>query len=208
MRQVWASGGDPGGVCRASCTCCLSSLTHRGADSQDARGQLLTATTLDSPSCLYVPSLHGASRGQLLRACKDVSWGVAEVKELARKEGGVGATTVMGGVACLQQEVSVPVLQLYSPIITFTIQRQPGAHAQEVSGDHVTSAVCVPSATSTVTPPPTSAGSSLYSTCHLRTWPCVLADAVPEPLDTQICKKETVKMFYFFKSLDILFQYH
>lgn len=64
----------------------------------------------------------------------------------------------MGGwVACLQQEVSVPVLQLYSPIITFTIQRQAGAHALEVSGDHVTSAVCVcvcvPSATPTVTPP-------------------------------------------------------
>lgn len=52
-----------------------------------------------------------------------------------------------GWVACLQQEVSVPVLQLYSPIITFTIRRRLGAHAQEVSGDHVTSAVCVPSTT-------------------------------------------------------------
>lgn len=30
----------------------------------------------------------------------------------------------------------------------------PEAHAQEVSGDHVTSAVCAPSTTPTLTPPP------------------------------------------------------
>lgn len=83
-------------------------------------------------------------------------------------QGGGGGDYSHGWVACLQQEVSVPVLQLYSPIITFTIQRQLGAHAQEVSGDHVTSAVCVPSTTPTMTPPPTFA-STLYSTCHLET---------------------------------------
>lgn len=67
-----------------------------------------------------------------------MSVGVAEVKELVK-----GGTTVMGGLHAFKQEVSVLVLQLYSPIITFTIQRQLGAHAQEVSGDHVTAAVCV-----------------------------------------------------------------
>ena len=45
-------------------------------------------------------------------------------------------------------------LQLYPTIITFTIRRQLGANVQEVSGDHVTSAVCSPSATHTVTPAP------------------------------------------------------
>lgn len=90
-----------------------------------------------------------------------MSVGVAEVKELARR----GGDCSLGWVACLQQEVSVALLQLYSPIITFTIQRQLRAHAQEVSGDHVTSAVCVPSTTTTMTPPPTCA-SPLHSTCH------------------------------------------
>lgn len=64
-------GGDPGGVCRASSTCCLSSLAHRGADSLDAGGQLLTGPT----ARFYVAPLRGASEGQLLRACKDVSGG-------------------------------------------------------------------------------------------------------------------------------------
>lgn len=88
--------------------------------------------------CFYLPPLHGASQGQLLRACKDVSGGGGG--QGVGKEGGGYSH---GWVACLQQEVSVPVLQLYSPIITFTIQRQLGAHAQEVSGDHITSTVCV-----------------------------------------------------------------
>lgn len=44
-----------------------------------------------------------------------MSVGVAEVKELARRGGGGYSP---GGVACLPQEVSVPVLQLYSLIIT------------------------------------------------------------------------------------------
>lgn len=57
--------------------------------------------------------------------------------------------------ACLREEVTVPVLQLYHTIITFTIQRQLRAHTQ-VSGDHVTSTMweCVPSTTSAMTPPP------------------------------------------------------
>lgn len=71
-----------------------------------------------------------------------------------------------GWVACLQQEVSALVLQLYSPIITFTIQRQLGAHAQEVSGDHITSTACVPSTTATMTPPPDFAD-PLFYTCQL-----------------------------------------
>lgn len=85
-----------------------------------------------------------------------------------------------GWIACLQQEVIVPVLQLYFPIITFTIQRQLRAHAQEVSGDHVTSTVCVcvPSITPTMTPSPTSA-SPLYSTCHPHTCPYVRAENEP-----------------------------
>ena len=90
VRQVLASGGDPGGVCGEPCTCCLSSLTHRGADSQNARGQLLTGTASDSPLCIYLPPLHGASKGQLLRACKDVSGGAGGQ--------GVGGATVMGGL--------------------------------------------------------------------------------------------------------------
>ena len=64
-----------------------------------------------------------------------MSVGVAEVKELARR-----GDYSHGWVACLQQEVIVPLLQLYFLIITFTIQRQLGAHALEVSGDHVSSA--------------------------------------------------------------------
>lgn len=116
-----------------------------------------------------------------------MSEGVAEVKELARR-----GDYSHEWVACLQQEVSIPVLQLYSPIITFTIQRQLRAHAQEVSGDHVTSAVCVPSTTPTVTPPPTSAR-PLYSTCHPQT--CSCKQSAPEKLSHSV--HNSVKKCFF-----------
>lgn len=114
-----------------------------------------------------------------------MSVGVAKVKELARR----GAYS-HGWVACLQQEVSVPVLQLYSPIITFTIQRQLRAHAQEVSGDHVTSAVCVPSTPPTMTPS--------TQLCHsappaIRKPAPVLADVV---VLQKFCDKNVKMLFY------------
>lgn len=68
--QVQVSGGDPGAACRASCTCCLSSLTHRGADSRDARGQLLTGAALDS----MCPPTRGL-RGSAAKGMQRCQWG-------------------------------------------------------------------------------------------------------------------------------------
>lgn len=79
--------------------------------------------------------LHGASEGQLLRACKDVSGGGGG--QGVGKEGWGGGGP--GWVACLPQEVSVPDLQFCSLMITFTIQRRLRARAPEDSGDRVTS---------------------------------------------------------------------
>lgn len=64
-----------------------------GADSQDATGQLLTGATLESPVCLYLPSLRGASGGQLLRPRKDVRGGGG-----GQGVGKQGGSTVMGGL--------------------------------------------------------------------------------------------------------------
>lgn len=119
--------------------------TIKGADSQDAAGQLLTAPTLDtSPAPCYLPCM-GPPWVSCLGHAKRLE-GVVEVKELVRRWGGVRS---LEG-ACLQQEVALPGLQLYPMIITFTILRQLTAHAQAVPGDHV---VCVPSITSTTTLP-------------------------------------------------------
>lgn len=84
----------------------------------------------------HVPPLHGASEGQLLRACKDVSGGGGG--QGVGKEGGAGGGGP-GWVACLPQEVSVPDLQFYPLMITFTIRRRLRARAPEDSGDRVTS---------------------------------------------------------------------
>ena len=88
MCQVWASGGDPGGVCRsaaAPAACPHPAVGGWGTDSRDAWGQLLTGTALDTS--IYLPYM--GPPGVSCSGHAKMSEGAAEVKELARKGGGI-----------------------------------------------------------------------------------------------------------------------
>lgn len=120
------------------CTCCLSSPTHWRADSQDALGQLLTGTTLEtSLAFIHLPFI-----GPPRVSCQD-GGGDGEGQGVGKKSvvrGGRGGRVCLVGFHAFSRGWSIPAGQWYSTIITFTIQRQRRAHAQQ---DHVSSSVCV-----------------------------------------------------------------
>lgn len=98
----WGRGGGPGGVCRASSTCCLSSLAHRGADSLDAGGQLLTGDCL-----LLCGSPTRGLRGSAAEGRQRCQRGWRRSRSW--QEGGGDCRPAW--VACLPQEGSVRDLQ-------------------------------------------------------------------------------------------------
>lgn len=122
---VWGRGGGSR-WCLQSVQHLLPVLTHpSGGRFPGCQRAAADRRCFGPTACFYAPPLHGASEGQLLRARKDVSGGGGGqgVGKEGCEEG--------GEAACLPQEVSVPVLQLYPLIITSCS-----------GGDRVASSVC------------------------------------------------------------------